>query len=108
MRRERHDRVRVREREPGAARGQPVEVRRLRPPAVRPERIGAQGVDGHEQDVLIGVRVEEERPAPRPQECDGTNDDERRGGDKPAGPRTTNDGCGGLRLRRTTGFLSAH
>ena len=105
VRRQRHDRVRVREGKPRAARSQPVEVRRLRAPAVRRQRVGAQRVDGDEQDVLIGVRLEQESAACRPQECDSTNDDEHRCADQPPGQWTTNIGFGCLGL---TGSLCAH
>ena len=60
---QRHDGVRVREREPRAAGGQAIEVRRLRRAAVRRQRVGAQRVDRDEQDVLVGVRFEHERAA---------------------------------------------
>ena len=76
VRRKRHDGVRVREREARPARGEPVEVRRLRAPTVRTERIGPERVDGHEQDVLIGVRLDLEGVAARPQERDRTDGDE--------------------------------
>ena len=83
VRRQRHDRVRVREREPRAAGGQTIEVRRLRPPTVRPERVRSQRVDGHEQDVLVGVRLEHERVAPGPEEADDSDDRQCRRADEP-------------------------
>ena len=52
--------VRVREGEARAARGEPIEVRRLRRAAVRRQRVGAQRVDRDEQDVDIGVACERE------------------------------------------------
>ncbi len=58
VRRQRDDRVGVREVEARAARGQRVQVRRRGAPAVRTERVGAQRVDRDEQHVAIGVDVE--------------------------------------------------
>ena len=94
VRRKRHDRVRVREGKPRAARGQPVEVRRLRAPAVRRKRVRAQCVDGDEQDVLIGVRLDEKRASSRPQEHDGRDDDEHCCADQPPERRATSPGSG--------------
>ena len=59
----------VREREARAVARQSIEVRRPRLPAVRRQRVGAQRVDGHEQDVLLrvgrqGEGVESAAPTP--------------------------------------------
>jgi hypothetical protein len=56
----------MREGEAGAAGSQAIEVRRLGSTAVGPERVGAQCVDGDEQDVLIGARLQDESAAARP------------------------------------------
>ena len=50
--------VRMLEREADAAAGEPIERRRRRRAAIRPERIGAQGVDGDQQNVLVDDRTE--------------------------------------------------
>ena len=63
MRHERDDGVGVREAEARAARRQLIEVGRRRAPAIRPERVGAQRVDGDQEDVAIGVRRDGERSA---------------------------------------------
>ena len=67
MRGERDDCVGVSKSEACATFSQAVEVRGLRGSAVRRQRIGAQGVDGDEEDVLIGPRLEYEPTRPRPQ-----------------------------------------
>ena len=56
MRRQRQDGVRVREIEPNALGGEPIERRRRGGAAIRPERVRAQRVDGDEEDVLTGDR----------------------------------------------------
>ena len=53
MRRERHDGVRVGEVESEAVAGQPVEVRRRRGTAVATQDVGAERVNGDQEDVLI-------------------------------------------------------
>jgi len=53
VRGQRQDGRRVREREARAMGGQPIEVRCRGRPAVGAERVGAQRVDRHEQDVLV-------------------------------------------------------
>ena len=67
VRRQRHHRVRMREREPRAVRGQAIEVGRLGRTAVARKRVAAQGVDRDQQDVLVGTRRQQgERLAARP------------------------------------------
>ncbi len=71
VRDERDDGVGVREIEARAVRRQPVQIRRRRAAAVRPERVGAQRVDRDEQDVAVGIDLQDERrrsqPPPRRQ-----------------------------------------
>jgi hypothetical protein len=58
VRRQCDDRVRVREVEPDSAGGERVERRRCGDAAVAVQRIAAQGVDGDQQNVLIGDAFE--------------------------------------------------
>ena len=66
VRHERHDRVRVREVEARAVRGQLVQVRRGHASAARAERIAAPRVDRHEQHIAVGIDVERERRRAQP------------------------------------------
>jgi hypothetical protein len=58
VRRQGEDGVGMREIEADALGGEPIERRRCRGAAIRTERIGAERVDGDEQDVLLRYRVE--------------------------------------------------
>ncbi len=60
VRRQRDDGVRVREGEARAARGERVEVRRAGAAAVGRQRIGAQRVDGDEEDVAVRIGRDDE------------------------------------------------
>ena len=87
---QRHDRVRVRERKARAARGQPIEVRRGGTAAVRPKRVGAQRVDGDEEDVLVRGLSDGVRAAAPPPERDGADRGQQRAtGRDPAAARTS-------------------
>ena len=71
VRRQRDHRMCVRKSEAGTARGQPVQIGRRRPAAVRSQCVGPQGVDRDEEDVAIGIGGEREgvRPEPPPRAC---------------------------------------
>src|SRR4051812_30609373 len=58
VRTERGHRMRVRKPEPHALGRPPIERRRRRRPAVTTQRIGAQRVDGDEENVLMRDRME--------------------------------------------------
>ena len=95
MRRQRHDGVRVREREARAVRRQAIEIRRPRRPAVRRQRVGAQRVDGDEQDVLIRGGLEGEPGGARSPDQPARDHDERQGGrgQPPRGGRAARRAC---------------
>jgi hypothetical protein len=78
----RQDGVRVCEVEPRSVRRERVEIRRARRAAVAAERVGAQRVDGHEQDVLIRLAIEgRSRLAGRDRPDERAHRDRRRGQD---------------------------
>jgi hypothetical protein len=111
VRRQRHDRVRVREVEARAARGEPVQIGRLGAAAVGAKNVGAKGIDGDDEDMAVADGVERERrtatqPPPgndRPQRGDEPDDDQRSLARRACG-------CRQIRPRRSRyhAALSAH
>ena len=80
--RKRHYGVSVGERETRAVRGEPVDVGSLRRTTVGRQGVGPQCVDGHEQDVLLGVANDREGTAAWPDDVGRDGDDRHHDGEQ--------------------------